>query len=226
LAPGTIAEAGNALGFGAMHVATKRITVLPPQPLFYRISLCHRPRLRPIPGVSMSFLRTASLSLVALATTLLLGGSLHAADVSMAGGSVQFHTPDDWVDILDTQGDPEVHVFQVPDSSPTGKISLSRVTVTAKQVGDISGFQQYVSTASAKSLALPGYKPAAVPPEPNTFVYTAQESGVPYNYSERYWFKNGIAIALRCLRPSQSEAGAAWKAAFDHGCDAIAAKLK
>jgi hypothetical protein len=139
---------------------------------------------------------------------------------------VQFHTPDDWVDILDTQGDPEVHVFQVPDSSPTGKISLSRVTVTVKQVGDISGFQQYVGTTSAKSLALPGYKPAAVAPGPNTFVYTAQESGVPYNYTERYWFKNGIAIGLRCLRPSQSEAGAAWKADFDKGCDAIAAKLK
>ncbi len=174
----------------------------------------------------MSFLRTISSSIVAVATTLLMAGTLHAADVNMAGGSVNFRTPDGWVDILDTQGDPEVHVFQVPDPSATGKISLARVTVTVKQVPDVSGFQQYMGTASAKALALPGYKSAAVAPSPNSFVYTAQESGVPYSYSEHYWFKNGNAISLRCLRPTQSEAGAEWKAAFEKGCDAIAAKLK
>jgi hypothetical protein len=173
----------------------------------------------------MSFLRTISFC-AAAAAVMLLAGTLRAADVSMANGSVQFHTPDSWVDILDTQGDPEVHVFQVPDTSATGKVSLSRVTVTVKQVGDMSGFQQYVGTTSAKALVLPGYKAVAVAPGPNTFVYTAQESGVQYNYSERYWFKNGAAIALRCLRPAQSEAGPAWKAAFDKGCDDIAAKLK
>lgn len=174
----------------------------------------------------MSVLRTVSSSLVVTVTTLLLAGTLQAADVSMANGSVQFRTPDGWVDILDTQGDPEVHVFQVPDTSPTGKVSLSRVTVTVKQVADMSAFQQFVATTSAKALSLPGYKPAAVPPGANTFVYTAQESGVQYSYNERYWFKNGVAIELRCLRPTQSEAGPAWKAAFEKGCDAIAAKLK
>jgi len=174
----------------------------------------------------MSVLRTASSSFAAIVATLLLVSTLHAADVSMANGSVQFRTPDDWVDILDTQGDPEVHVFQVPDTSPTGKVSLSRVTVTVKQVADMSAFQQFVATTSAKALSLPGYKAAAVAPGPNTFVYTAQESGVQYSYSERYWFKNGVAVSLRCLRPSQSEAGPAWKAAFDKDCDAIAAKLK
>ena len=174
----------------------------------------------------MSFPRRVCSSIIAIATTLLLAGTLHAADISMANGSVQFHTPDGWVDILDTQGDPEVHVFQVPDASATGKVSLSRVTVTVKQVGDVGGFQQYMSTTSAKALGLPGYKAAAVAPGVDTFVYTAQESGVQYNYSERYWFKNNYAIELRCLRPAQSEAGPAWKAAFEKGCDAIAAKLK
>lgn len=174
----------------------------------------------------MSFLRTISTSVTAVAATVLLAGTLHAADVSMAGGSVQFHTPDDWVDILDTQGDPEVHVFQVPDTSPTGKVSLSRVTVTVKQVADISGFQQYVASTSAKALVLPGYKVAATVPKPNTSVYTAQENGVQYSYNERYWYKNGVAVELRCLRPSQSDAGAAWKVAFEKGCDMIAEKLE
>jgi hypothetical protein len=174
----------------------------------------------------MSFLRTISSSVVAIATTVLMASTVHATDVSMAGGSVNFHTPDGWVDILDTQSDPEVHVFQVPDPSATGKVSLARVTVTVKQVADVSAFQQYMGDASAKALTLPGYKAAAVVPGPNSFVYTAQESGVPYSYSEHYWFKNGYAISLRCLRPTQSEAGAEWKAAFEKGCDSIAATLK
>ena len=174
----------------------------------------------------MSTVRTLSSTIVALAGTLLLGGTLHAADVSMASGSVQFHTPDSWSDILDTQGDPEVHVFQVPDPSPTGKLSLSRVTVTVTQTPDVASFQQYMSAASDKAKALPGYKGAPLGATPNTFSYSAQESGAQYSYSERYWFKDGRTIQLRCLRPSQSEAGPVWKAAFDKGCDAIAAQLK
>ncbi len=77
----------------------------------------------------MSFLRTTF-----AVSALLLAGAATATDIDMAGGSVRFHTPDPWVGIMETQGDPEVRVFQVPDSSPTGTTALARVTVTVKQV--------------------------------------------------------------------------------------------
>ncbi|RAO75338.1 hypothetical protein [Dyella jiangningensis] len=154
-----------------------------------------------------------------------LAGAVQATDVSMAGGSVSFSTPDQWVGIMETQGDPEVRVFQVPDSSPTGSNSLARVTVTVKQVADVAAFQQYVSGAMSKAKSLTGYQ-AATSQGADNFVYTAQENGAPYSYSERYWFKDNHAIQLRCVRPSQSQAGAQWKAAFDKGCDAIAGQLK
>jgi hypothetical protein len=173
----------------------------------------------------MKLLRSTTIA-IAFATALLLTVSAHATEVSMAGGSVNFSTPDNWLGIMETQGDPEARVFQVPDPSPTGKNVLARVTVTVKQVGDISGFQQYMAEATAKALALPGYKAAALPPSPNSNLYTAQESATSFSYTEHYWFKNGQAIQLRCVRPSQTEAGAAWKAEFDKGCDAIAAQLK
>lgn len=174
----------------------------------------------------MSFLRrTASLA-AALVTTLLLAGTAHATDISMADGSVKFSTPDSWLGIMQTQGDPEVRVFQVPDPSPTGKNTLARVTVTVKEVPDVNGFQQYIGNATAKAMALPGYKAAAVPPAPNSIVYTAQENGEPGSYIERYWLKNDHAIQLRCVRPIKSQAGATWQAAFDKGCEAIAARLK
>jgi hypothetical protein len=172
----------------------------------------------------MSLLRSTPLA-IAFAAALLAGGA-HAADVSMADGSVHFSTPDNWLGIMETQGDPEARVFQVPDPSPTGKNSLARVTVTVKQVADVNGFNQYRSEATAKAMALPGYKAAAVPPGPNSNVYTAQENATAFSYTEHYWFKNGHAIQLRCVRPSQTQAGADWKAAFDKGCDAIAAQLK
>jgi hypothetical protein len=174
----------------------------------------------------MNFLRPAALSAIALVTSLLLASIVHASDVSMADGSVTFSTPANWLSIMETQGDPEAKVFQVPDPSPTGKNNLARVTVTVKQVPDINSFQQYISEATAQAMALPGYKAAPVPPTPNSNIYTARENATEFRYTEHYWFKNGHAIQLRCVRPGESLAGSAWKAQFDKGCDAIAAQLK
>ncbi|MEI7038246.1 hypothetical protein [Fulvimonas yonginensis] len=159
-----------------------------------------------------------------LAGTLLLAGNAHATEVDMAGG-VSFNTPDNWVPIMETQGDPEVRVFQVPDPSPTASRSLARVSVTVKQVDDLAAFERYVAGATQKAKTLAAYQPAGQPDGPNSYAYTAQESGSPYRYSERYWFRNNRAIQLRCVRPDRSEAGAAWASAFDKGCDAIAADL-
>ncbi|TBR39902.1 MULTISPECIES: hypothetical protein [Dyella] len=168
----------------------------------------------------MSFLRTTF-----AVSALLLAGAATATDIDMAGGSVRFHTPDPWVGIMETQGDPEVRVFQVPDSSPTGTTALARVTVTVKQVADVGEFQQYMNLATNKAKALTGYQ-AGGNIGPNNFAYSAQENGTQFAYIERYWFKEGRAIQLRCVRPAQSQSGAAWKAAFDKGCDDIAAQLK
>lgn len=173
----------------------------------------------------MSLLRPISTT-ATLITALLLATSVQAGDVSMANGRITFTTPDSWLGIMETQGDPEARVFQVPDASPTGKSSLARVTVTVKLAPTVNAFQQYMSDATAKSMTLPGYKVVPGVPQPNRIVYTAQEGGVAADYSEQYWMKNGYAIQLRCVRPAQSEAGAAWKTAFDKGCAAIAAQLK
>ncbi|MEO8809436.1 MAG: hypothetical protein ABI386_04230 [Rhodanobacter sp.] len=172
----------------------------------------------------MNLLRKTTTAIIF--AVLLQGAVVHAAQVSMAGGNVTFNAPDSWLPIMQTQGDPEAQVFQVPDPSPTGKNSLARVTVTVKQVSDISSFHQFMAEATAKALALPGYKVVPAPPGPNSDVYTAQENGTQFSYVEQYWFKNGYAIQLRCIRPSQSQAGNAWKAEFDKGCSALAAQLK
>jgi len=166
-----------------------------------------------------------SLALAAIAT-LLLAGKVHAGDVSMADGSIHFSTPNTWMPIMDVQGDPEVRVFQVPDPSPTGKNSLARISVTVKQVADISGFNDFRAAAEAKSMNRPGYQAAKVAPALNALAYVAQENGSSFEYNEYYWFKNGHAIQLRCLRPAQTLAGQAWQTDFDKGCEAIAAELK
>lgn len=171
----------------------------------------------------MSLLRN-----LGLVTAYLLAGAAHAADVSMAGGSINFSTPDAWPTIMQTDGDPEVRVFQVPDPSPTGSHSLARITVTVKQTETIDAFQQYVSAAAAKAAALVDYQPGKSTSNGkgmDSAAYSAREDGVQFVYSESYWFKHGHAIQLRCVRPATSQAGAAWSAGFDQGCAAIAAKL-
>lgn len=174
----------------------------------------------------MNFLRPTSTTALGLIGGLLLASAVHAADVSMANDNISFHTPVSWVSIMQTQGDSESQVFQVPDPSPTGKTSLARVTVTVTHVPDINHFQQFMAEATAKALTLPGYKVVAEAPQPDSNIYTARENGVTFSYTEHYWFKHGLAIQLRCMRPSQSLAGTGWKADFDKGCASIAAQLK
>ncbi len=149
-----------------------------------------------------------------------------ADDVSMASGSVHFSTPSNWVGIMQVDGDPEVRVFQVPDPSPSKNDTLARVSVTVKQLPDLQGFNGYVSTSVSKARDMKDYAAvASATGDQNSFIYTASESGVGYTYLERYWFRNGHAIQLRCARPTSSQAGAAWMASFDKGCNALAVSL-
>jgi hypothetical protein len=163
---------------------------------------------------------------IVLGLALLLAVGAHATDVRMAGGAVTFKVPDQWIDIMDTQGDPEARVFQVPDPSPSAASTLARVTVTVKQVADPGAFQQYLDGAIGKAKALTGYQPSASGQGGSDhFVYTAQEAGQQFSYYERYWLKGQHAIQLRCVRPSASQAGDAWIREFDQGCQRVAAQL-
>jgi hypothetical protein len=149
-----------------------------------------------------------------------------ADDVSMASGAVHFSTPSNWVGIMQVDGDPEVRVFQVPDPSPSANDTLARVTVTVKQIANLQDFNDYVSNAVTKAKDLKNYQPGSnASGDQNSFVYTATESGTPYSYVERYWFRGGHAIQLRCARPTSSQAGAQWAATFDKGCSALAGNL-
>ncbi|TCV97173.1 hypothetical protein EC912_101168 [Luteibacter rhizovicinus] len=155
-----------------------------------------------------------------IAALLLASPAAFSADVLMANGSVRFSTPDTWLSIMQTDGDPEVQVFQVPDPS-TATNALARVTVTVKQVASVAAFKQYIDGFTIRAKGMTGY--AATPSTAaNEYIYTAQESGVKLNYRERYWFVGDRAIQLRCVRPTGA---AAWNAAFDRGCDDIASHM-
>jgi hypothetical protein len=165
------------------------------------------------------YVATAALILASIAIA-------HADDVTMASGNVHFSTPPNWVGIMQVDGDPEVRVFQVPDPSPSASSTLARVSVTVKQVANMDDFNSYVTGALDKARNLKDYQAGTRPSgDQNSFIYTASESGTSYTYVERYWFRNGHAIQLRCARPSASQAGQAWAATFDKGCTDVAATL-
>ena len=84
-----------------------------------------------------------------------------------------------------------------------------------------------MADATAKALALPGYQAAQGAACPNSYVYAAKENGVEFHYVEHYWFKDGHAIQLRCVRPERD----AWPAApgrprSTRAATTIAAQLK
>lgn len=148
-----------------------------------------------------------------------------ATSYTLGGGEVHFSVPDNWPMIMEQmQGDPQFIAFQVPDVSPSGKRVLSRATVTAQQVADIAKFRSWVKIRARKSHKLPDYK-AGKRQNPRRFVYHARENGLRMRYYERYYFKNGYAVQLRCLRPQHDQSGQAWQSAFDRGCKQIARSL-
>lgn len=171
-------------------------------------------------------MKFARYTIVAVALAIASIAVAQADDVSMASGSVHFSTPASWVGIMQVDGDPEVRAFQVPDPSPSKNDTLARVTVTVKQVASLQDFNDYVSTSVSKAKDMKNYQPvASVTGDQNSFIYSASESGVAYTYLERYWFRSGHAIQLRCARPTSSQAGQGWMASFDKGCNELAVKL-
>lgn len=149
-----------------------------------------------------------------------------ASSYTLANGGFRFSVPDGWPRIMQTDGDPETMVFQVPDDSPSRRESLARVSITSARVSDVTSFQAFVAEDTAHAQALPGFTLDKQRSTPTAFYYTASEGGVAQAYTAHYYFHNGYAIQVRCVRPAQSQAGDDWTRTFDEGCAAITSSLR
>ncbi|HXS73745.1 MAG TPA: hypothetical protein VN725_06835 [Rhodanobacteraceae bacterium] len=144
----------------------------------------------------------------------------HAADYSLDGGQVHFSAPDAWTSIMEKHdGDPQFLALQVSGAGAATD-TLARITVTTQHVGDAQAFQQFVDAGIAKARRLPDYRADDTRPVPSGRRYTAQENKQKTAYLEYYYYRGGLAIQVRCVRPTA--APAAWGATFDAGCSAIA----
>lgn len=144
----------------------------------------------------------------------------HAADYSLDDGQVHFSAPDAWTSLMEKHdGDPQFLALQVrePGAAPD---TLARITVTTQHVSDAQAFQQFVNAGIAKSRHLPDYRADDAHPVPSGRRYTAQENKQKTAYLEYYYYRNGLAIQVRCIRPDA--AAAQWASTFDAGCSAIA----
>ena len=146
--------------------------------------------------------------------------AVSATDVSMAGGAVQFPVPDTWVPIMQSQGETETQVFQVPGST-AADATIARVSVTLQKVANLNGFQQFAGNLRSRASGLKDYAPGkAASPTENS--YKAKEGTVTLEYYERYFYSGGYAIQLRCVRPNGD---AKWSASFDKGCALVASRM-
>ena len=138
----------------------------------------------------------------------------------MAGGAIRFPVPDAWVPIMQSEGETESQVFQVPGAS-AADATLARVSVTVQQVPNLNGFQQFSGNMRSHATALSEYTPLKAN-SPTENVYTAKEGAVKLAYFERYFYSNGYAIQLRCVRPASDTK---FGATFDQGCADVAARM-
>jgi len=159
-------------------------------------------------------------SLMILAVLSIAPFAAHAADYSLDGGVVHFAAPDSWPVLMEKQdGDPQFLAFQVRDPASNGD-TLARVTVSTQHAPDVASFQQFVNDGLAKARKLPGYLGSGQSDADSAMRYTAMENKQKTTYMERYYYRNGIGIQVRCVRPVAGSAQ--WNATFDAGCQAIA----
>jgi hypothetical protein len=145
---------------------------------------------------------------------------LGATDVSMAGGALHVPVPENWVPIMQSEGETETQVFQVPGSS-AADATVARVSITLEKVANLNGFQQFSGNMRSRASGLKEYA-AGKAASPTENIYTAKEGSVKLNYFERYFYSGGYAIQLRCVRPTGD---AKWNASFDKGCADVAARM-
>ncbi|HEX7339266.1 MAG TPA: hypothetical protein VF271_04950 [Rhodanobacteraceae bacterium] len=155
----------------------------------------------------------------------LMAPACMAAQYTFTNGNFVINVPDSWSRIVYAPGDPESMVFQVPDPSPTQTDTLARVTITSEKVRDLISFRQFVGENSRHAQALPGFHATGSDSTPTVLHYTAQEGTAMQTYNEHYYFRDGYAVMVRCVRPAHSQAGAAWTAAFDKDCAGVSTHL-
>ncbi|QWT20921.1 hypothetical protein KPL74_02660 [Bacillus sp. NP157] len=146
--------------------------------------------------------------------------AIGATDVAMGGGNVHFTVPDNWTLIMQSNGDGESQVFEVPGAS-NADATLARVTITMKPAANLVAFQQFSGELRNRATNLKEYA-AGKPKAPTENVYTAKEGTVKLDYYERYFFTSGYAVQLRCVRPA---ADAKFAATFDKACASVASSM-
>jgi len=170
--------------------------------------------------------RRRSLHAILFLLAVLAPSACLASQFTLVNGNFSFSVPDGWPRIMQTRGDPETMVFQVPDTSPSRQESLARVSVTSKQVRDLTAFQAFVAEDTAHAQALPGFQLDKQRSTPTAYYYTATEGSAEQTFTAHYYFHDGYAVQVRCVRPSHSQAGNEWTRAFDEGCARITSSLR
>lgn len=145
--------------------------------------------------------------------------SAHAADYSLDNGTVHFSAPDAWTALMEKHdGEPQFIALRV--NEPDAPETLARITVTTQHANDAQAFQQFVKASVAKARRLTEYRSNDSQPIPSGRRYTATENKQKTDYTEYYYYRDGVAIQVRCVRPEAAQAS--WAATFDAGCHAIA----
>lgn len=149
-----------------------------------------------------------------------------AADYTLNDGAIAFSAPSEWPVIMQmSEGNPQVIAFQVKDPADSGTGEATRVTVTTRKFDDAQAFQTFVNQSLEKARQTPGYE-SETSGDGSSLRYSGLNQKARYKYRESYFYKNGIAVQLRCVHPVLKGTSPAWIAAFDQGCDQIAASLQ
>lgn len=148
-----------------------------------------------------------------------------AGHYTLAEGAVGFTAPDAWLPLMEkTEGARQFRVFRVPN--PAAPQTLVRASVLTQRLQAGGDFPAFVQQTLNEARSSTGFSEAeGEVPGRNALHFQFVEDGQMQVVRLGVYRWGEVGVVLRCQRPRDMKADAAWLADYRRDCDTLARHL-
>lgn len=165
-----------------------------------------------------------------LLVVLLAAGTASAqgnTDYALNDGKVRFRVPATWTAIMEkSDGNPQAIVFQVPDPATQGTEDAASITIKTRQLRAAGDFADAVQNELVLSKAQTGYESDASATDSGVHRYFVMRGKTRYAIRDKFVLIGTVTAQVRCQRPLLDATTKEWTAAYDSGCNSVAASVQ
>ena len=149
------------------------------------------------------------------------------SDYALNDNKIRFSVPATWTAIMEkSDGNPQAIVFQVADPAAQGTEDAATITVKTRQLRAPGDFAEAVQNELVLSKAQTGYESDATASDNGVHRYFVMRGKTRYAIRDKFVLIGTIAAQVRCQRPLLDATTKDWTAAYDSGCNGVAASVQ